>query len=57
MRPSEAALLGKAPDRAAFERAAERSVDGARPLSGNRYKLELLPRTVVRALEMAAEVV
>jgi xanthine dehydrogenase YagS FAD-binding subunit len=57
MRPSEAALLGKAPDRAAFERAAERSVDGARPLSGNRYKLELLPRTVVRGLEMAAEVV
>jgi xanthine dehydrogenase YagS FAD-binding subunit len=57
MRASEEALVGKAPDRAAFELAAVRSVQGARPLSGNHYKVELLPRTMVRALEMATEVV
>ena len=52
----EQALIGKTPGRQAFEEAARRSVDGARPLDGNRYKIELLPRTIVRALEMAAQV-
>ena len=56
LRACEAALTGKAPDRRAFEAAAELALEGARPLSGNRYKLELLPRTMVRALEMAGEV-
>jgi xanthine dehydrogenase YagS FAD-binding subunit len=56
MRLSEEALIGKAPDRQAFEAAAQLSVQGARPLSGNHYKIELLPRTIVRALEMAGEV-
>jgi xanthine dehydrogenase YagS FAD-binding subunit len=56
MRASEEALIGKAPDRAAFQLAAERSLEGVRPLSGNRYKVDLLPRTMVRALEMSAEV-
>jgi xanthine dehydrogenase YagS FAD-binding subunit len=56
MRVSEGALIGKAPDRQAFEAAAQLSVQGARPLSGNHYKIELLPRTIVRALEMAGEV-
>ncbi len=56
MRACEAALTGKAPDRSAFEAAARLALEGARPLSGNRYKVELLRRTMVRALEMAGEV-
>jgi xanthine dehydrogenase YagS FAD-binding subunit len=55
LRASEDALMGKAPDRQAFEAAAQLALEGARPLSGNHYKLELLPRTIVRALEMAVE--
>ena len=56
MRACEAALAGKAPERDAFAAAAQLALEGARPLSGNRYKVELLPRTMVRALEMAGEV-
>jgi xanthine dehydrogenase YagS FAD-binding subunit len=56
MRASEQALIGKPSDRRIFEAAARLAVEGARPLSGNRFKIELLPRTIVRALEMAAEV-
>jgi xanthine dehydrogenase YagS FAD-binding subunit len=56
MRASEQALTGKPPVRHAFEAAAQLALEGARPLSGNRYKVELLPRTIVRALEMAGEV-
>ena len=55
LRASEDALIGKAPGRQAFEAAAQLALEGARPLSGNHYKLELLPRTIVRALEMAVE--
>ncbi|HET6156962.1 MAG TPA: xanthine dehydrogenase family protein subunit M [Dongiaceae bacterium] len=55
LRASEDALIGKARDRQAFEAAAQLALEGARPLSGNHYKLELLPRTIVRALEMAVE--
>jgi xanthine dehydrogenase YagS FAD-binding subunit len=55
LRGSEDALIGKAPDREAFEAAAQLALEGARPLSGNHYKLELLPRTIVQALEMAVE--
>ena len=50
-----APLIGKAPDRKVFETAARLAIEGARPLSGNHYKLELLPRTIVRALEIAVE--
>jgi xanthine dehydrogenase YagS FAD-binding subunit len=57
LRASEEALVGKAPDRQAFEAAADLALEGARPLSGNHYKLDLLPRTIVRALEMAGEAV
>lgn len=32
------------------------STEGASPLSHNHYKVELLPRTIVRALEMAGDV-
>ena len=56
LRACEAALIGKAPDRSIFQAAAEQALAGAQPLSGNRYKAELLPRTMVRALEMAGEV-
>ena len=56
MRACEAALVGKTPDRAAFEAAARLAVDGVRALAHNHYKVELLPRTIVRALEMAGEV-
>jgi xanthine dehydrogenase YagS FAD-binding subunit len=56
MRASEDALVGKAPDRASFEAAARLSVQGVRPLEHNHYKIDLLPRTMVRALEMAGEV-
>lgn len=52
LRAVEAALIGKVPDRQLFQAAARSAVDGARPLSGNHYKLELLPRTIVRAFEM-----
>ena len=55
MRDCEQALIGKGADRRAFEAAAALAAAGARPLAGNRYKVELLPRTIVRALEMAAE--
>ncbi|MBH5367639.1 FAD binding domain-containing protein [Bradyrhizobium glycinis] len=52
MRAVESALIGKVPDRKVFEAAARLALEGALPLSGNRYKLELLPRTIVRAFEM-----
>jgi xanthine dehydrogenase YagS FAD-binding subunit len=56
MRTSEQALIGKPPERPSFEVAARLAVEGARPLSGNGYKVELLPRTMVRALELAGEI-
>jgi len=56
MRAVEAALVGQRAQRAAFEVAAQQSAAGARPLSGNQFKVALLPRTIVRALEMAGEV-
>ena len=56
LRGCENALVGKPPRRDVFETAAHLALDGARLLSGNRYKLDLLPRTIVRALEMAGDV-
>jgi xanthine dehydrogenase YagS FAD-binding subunit len=56
MRACEGALIGGAPNRQTFEAAARLALEGSRPLSGNRHKIELLPRTIVRALEMAVEV-
>ncbi len=55
MRAVEAALIGKAPEHAAFRFAAAQALDGVRPLSDNRYKVRLLLRTIVRALELAGE--
>jgi xanthine dehydrogenase YagS FAD-binding subunit len=56
MRACEELLLGRPPVRKVFEAAAEVAVQGARPLQHNRYKVELLPRTIVRALDMAGEI-
>jgi len=56
MRACEEALAGKAAGRASFAAAAQLATEGARPLSHNHYKIGLLPRTIVRALEMAGEV-
>jgi xanthine dehydrogenase YagS FAD-binding subunit len=55
MRASEAIMAGQRPGRTTWERAAEAAIHGARPLSRNGYKVELLRRTVIRALEMASE--
>ena len=56
LRACEAAIVGKPAKRATFEGAAELASEGARPLHHNHYKLDLLSRTIVRALEMAGEV-
>ena len=56
LRACEAALVGRTLERRAFEEAARFAAQGARPLQHNHYKVELLPRTIVRALEMAGEV-
>lgn len=56
MRAAEQALSGKRASPAVFEAAARTTVAGASPAPDNHYKLDLLPRTVVRALEMASEV-
>lgn len=56
LRSVEQALVGRPADRANFEAAARSALTGARPLAGNHHKLELLPRTIVRALEMAGEI-
>jgi xanthine dehydrogenase YagS FAD-binding subunit len=47
---AERALVGAAPRSAAFEAAASRAVDGAKPLEQNGFKLELAQRVVIRAL-------
>ena len=56
LRDCEAVLIGHPPESQWFEMAAELATRGARPLRHNQYKIELLPRTVVRALEMAGDV-
>ncbi|MDW6020395.1 xanthine dehydrogenase family protein subunit M [Mesorhizobium sp. BAC0120] len=56
LRAVEQELTGKPFERSVLEAAARTALEGARPLSGNHYKVELLPRTIVRALEMAGEI-
>jgi xanthine dehydrogenase YagS FAD-binding subunit len=56
LRACEATLVGRPPERRTFEAAAQLAAQGAHPLQHNRYKVDLLPRTVVRALELAGEV-
>jgi len=48
---SEAALSGHRPSRALFEAAAAAAIVDARPLAHNGFKVELLRRCIVRALE------
>jgi len=55
MRGCETALTGRPVDRNVFEEAASLSTLGAEALHHNHVKIELLPRTIVRALEMAGE--
>lgn len=56
MRDTEKALAGRPAERASFEQAALLSLGGAEPRTGNRFKMELMPATIVRALEMARDV-
>jgi xanthine dehydrogenase YagS FAD-binding subunit len=56
LRACETALLGRKPEPSAFEEAAQRALQGVRPLQHNHYKVELLPQTIVRALEMTGDV-
>jgi xanthine dehydrogenase YagS FAD-binding subunit len=51
---AEQALIGQPARRATFQRAAAAALAGARPRAGNRYKVELARRVIVRALETAA---
>jgi xanthine dehydrogenase YagS FAD-binding subunit len=46
----EAALRGAPATETTFEEAASLAAEGARPLSGNSFKVSLLKRTIVRAL-------
>jgi xanthine dehydrogenase YagS FAD-binding subunit len=48
---AERALIGQRPDPAAFARAAEAALAGARPRKHNAFKMELARRTIVRTLE------
>lgn len=49
----EALLLGKEPSEELFLQAAERAKQGAQPLPGTAYKLQLLAGTVAKALSLA----
>ncbi len=53
---AERFLIGKKPEKAAFEQAAELAVRGAKPLSENGYKVKLAQRSVAKALGRAANV-
>lgn len=48
----ERELIGRRPSDALWTTAAERAADGARPLAHNRFKVELLKRTVERQLRV-----
>ncbi|HEX4449120.1 MAG TPA: FAD binding domain-containing protein, partial [Polyangiaceae bacterium] len=52
----EQALIGKPATRAAFQAAATLAVRDARPLKDNAFKVDLVQRVIVRALELAAGV-
>jgi xanthine dehydrogenase YagS FAD-binding subunit len=51
LRDVEKALVGNAPTTESFTAAASLATQGADPLAHNAFKLELLPRTIVRALQ------
>jgi xanthine dehydrogenase YagS FAD-binding subunit len=50
----ERALVGQAPSDQLWSAAAGRAADGATPLSGNGFKVELVKRTVARQLATIA---
>ncbi|WP_116109036.1 FAD binding domain-containing protein [Lewinella sp. IMCC34191] len=52
---AEEYLVGKAPETATFEAAAEIAMRDARPLEENEYKIEMGRRAVVRALQQALD--
>ncbi|HLY87419.1 MAG TPA: FAD binding domain-containing protein, partial [Acetobacteraceae bacterium] len=51
---AEAALVGQAPDRAAFARAADMVLRDAKGLEHNAFKIDLAHRAIVRTLTQAA---
>lgn len=51
---AERILVGKKPDQAMFQRAAEVAVKDAKPLSENGYKVRLVQRSIAKALGRAA---
>jgi xanthine dehydrogenase YagS FAD-binding subunit len=53
--PAEAALRGQAADRAAFARAADLALDGAKGFGHNDFKIQLARRAIVRTLTQAAQ--
>lgn len=53
---AEQALVGQAPGRAIFERAAKAALVDPKPRRDNAFKVELVQRTLVRALELAGGV-
>lgn len=53
-RPAEETLIGSSPEDAAFQRAAEAALAGAKPSGNNRFKIELARRILRRALALAA---
>ena len=55
-RTAEEALRGATPDQASFRTAADAALEGARPVPGTAFKVELARRTVVRALAIVAGV-
>jgi xanthine dehydrogenase YagS FAD-binding subunit len=55
LRTVEEALLGRPATPETYQAAAERAVEGARPLAMNAFKIELLRRAVRRALATAGD--
>ncbi len=53
-RDAEALLADSLPDEAAFSRAAEAALSGAKPAGDNAFKIELAKRIVARGLALAA---
>jgi xanthine dehydrogenase YagS FAD-binding subunit len=53
-RAAEALLAGESADQAAYRRAAEVALAGAKPSGDNAFKIELAQRIIVRALTLAA---
>ena len=54
-REAEAALLGRAPEPAAFRTAAKAALQSARPQSQNGFKVELAKRCIQQALKLATQ--